>query len=267
MMEKGRDFTEEDKAALRAVELDLLNAVIPAYRALAEAGQIEISTSPFYHPILPLLCDSDIYKRTHPDSRMPRHRFVHPEDALEQLARAVACHERLFGERPHGLWPSEGSVSDAMVPLAAKSGFKWMATDEQILAQTLGIAFGRDSQGHVDQPERLYSPYTVAAGGARIACAFRDHTLSDLIGFVYAGWDAHAAASDFVHRLVDAGRRFTETSGGEEATIAVILDGENAWEHFEGGGRPFLRALYGMLSSHAELRPITMSEAATASAT
>ena len=94
-------------------------------------------------------------------------------------------------------------------------------------------------------PEPLYRPYAVQAGSKQIACLFRDHSLSDLIGFVYAGWHAEAAAADFVNRLVEAGRRFSAASGGEEATIPIILDGENAWEHFEGGGRPFLRALYG----------------------
>jgi len=103
---KGEQFTEEDKAELRTIELELLNATIPAYRERAARGQIEISTSPFYHPILPLLCDTDVYKRTHPQSKMPRHRFVRPEDALEQLTRAADCHERLFGKRPIGLWPS-----------------------------------------------------------------------------------------------------------------------------------------------------------------
>src|SRR5205823_11926481 len=119
LVEKGSRFTEGDKALLARVELELLNKVVPEYRAAAARGQIEISTSPFYHPILPLLCDTDVYLRTHPDSRMPRQRFAHPEDAAEQLTRAVALQERLFGHRPAGLWPSEGSVSGAMVPLAA----------------------------------------------------------------------------------------------------------------------------------------------------
>src|SRR6266851_7713342 len=141
LLEKGRDFSEDDKTLLRTIELEILNAVIPAYRRRADAGQIEISTSPFYHPILPLLCDTDIYKRTHPYSAMPRHRFMHPEDAVDQLERAAACHERLFGRRPVGLWPSEGSVSDAMIPLVARAGFEWMATDELVLARTLGITF------------------------------------------------------------------------------------------------------------------------------
>jgi alpha-amylase/alpha-mannosidase (GH57 family) len=261
LVEKGRLFSEEDKLLLREVELELLNQVIPEYRVAAGRGQIEISTSPFYHPILPLLCDTDVYLKTHPHSRMPRQRFVHPEDAQEQLTRATDYFEGLFGQRPEGLWPSEGSVSDAMIPLVAAAGITWMATDELILARSLGITFSRDGQGNVEQPERLYAPYLVRAGGASVACVFRDHALSDLIGFSYANWSPQDAAADFVHRLVEAGRRFTERTGGEEAVIPIILDGENAWEHFEGGGRPFLRALYGRLSGHPELGTVTMAEA------
>jgi alpha-amylase/alpha-mannosidase (GH57 family) len=260
LVEKGSQFSEEDKAVLREVELEILNAVIPTYRDAAQRGQVELSTSPFYHPILPLLCDTDIYKRTHPESRMPRSRFMRPEDAAEQLGRAVINHVRLFGQAPQGLWPSEGSVSDAMVPIVAEHGFSWMATDELILARTLDITFGRDGAGHLEQPERLYRPYVVTAGGARVSCAFRDHGMSDLIGFVYQSWAPEAAAQDFASRLAEAGRRYSARTGGGEAMIPIILDGENAWEHFEGGGRPFLRALYRQLSEHPELRTVTMAE-------
>jgi alpha-amylase/alpha-mannosidase (GH57 family) len=263
LVAKGRDFTEDDKAALRVVELELLNRVIPEYRDAAARGQIEISTSPFYHPILPLLCDTDIYLRTHPHSAMPRQRFQHPEDALEQLERAAACHLRLFGRRPVGLWPSEGSVSDAIVPLVASAGFKWMATDEQILARSLDLSLTRNQYGYLEQPERLYTPYRIRVGGSEVACAFRDHALSDMIGFNYSGWDSEAAASHFLQRLSEAGRHYSLRTSGEEALISVILDGENAWEHFEGGGRPFLRALYRQLSQHRDLRTVTMAEACT----
>ena len=265
LAEKGKGFDEDDKSRLREVELEILNRVIPEYREAAARGQIEISTSPFYHPILPLLCDTDVYLRTHPHTSKPRQRFVHPEDAADQLDRAVACHERLFGRRPVGLWPSEGSVSDAMVPLVARAGFRWMATDESILASTLGIFLPRDGHGHLDEPERLYAPYLVGGQGAAdgVACAFRDHALSDLIGFVYSNWAPEAAADDFVGRLAEAGRRYADRTGGGEAFIPIILDGENAWEHFTGGGRPFLRALYGRLSHHPELRTVTMAEGCT----
>jgi alpha-amylase/alpha-mannosidase (GH57 family) len=260
LVAKGQSFTEDDKRTLHEVELELLNKVIPEYRAATERGQAELSTSPFFHPILPLLCDTDIYLRTHPDARTPRHRFAHVEDAAAQLDRAVRYHTTLFGSPPKGLWPSEGSVSDAIVPLVAAAGFAWMATDELILARTLGATFSRDGEGHIEQPERLYAAYAVSHGNARVSCAFRDHVLSDLIGFTYAGWRAEVAADDFVGRLVEAGERYRRRAGGEEAVIPIILDGENAWEHFEGGGRPFLRALYGRLSGHAELRTVTMAE-------
>ena len=267
LVAKGRNFTEEDKATLRAVELEILRRVVPEYRDAAARGQVELSTSPFYHPILPLLCDTDVFLQTHPQSRMPRERFQRPDDAREQLARAVALHERLFGTKPIGLWPSEGSVSDAMVPLVSEAGFRWMATDEGILARSLGRGFSRNADGFVDAPDILYRAYRV--GGARLPAAadpgvdvgFRDHTLSDLIGFTYASWSADGAADDFARRLVEAGRRYSMATGGGEATIFVILDGENAWEHYDGQGRPFLRALYKRLGDHPELTTVTMADA------
>ena len=260
LVAKDRGYTEEDKALLRSVELEILRAVVPEYREAARRGQVELSTSPFYHPILPLLCDTDVYLRTHPQSRMPRERFRRPEDAFEQLTKAVTLHERLFGRRPDGLWPSEGSVSDDMVPLVARAGFKWMATDEAILSRTIGRAFTRDGAGNVEQPEDLYRAYRVGGSGLSVACGFRDHTISDLIGFSYASWPPDTAADDFLRRLVEAGARYKGRTG-QEATVFVILDGENAWEHFEGQGRPFLRALYARLTSQPGIRTVTMSEA------
>ena len=266
LLDKGRDFSEDDKRTLRDVELELLNRVVPEYREAAQRGQVELSTSPFYHPILPLLCDTDVYLRTHPHSRMPRDRFRHPEDAVEQLTRAVALHERLFGSRPAGLWPSEGSVSDDMVPLVAQAGFAWMATDEEILARSKGQAFSRDGGGNVQQPDALYRAYQVGREGQSVACGFRDHAISDLIGFAYASWSADHAAANFVERLVEAGARYSAATGGKDATVFVILDGENAWEHYDGQGRPFLRALYSRLAGHPALTTVTMSEACASAA-
>ena len=260
LVRKGHGFSEEDKRTLRGIELELLGKVIPEYREAAERGQVELSTSPFYHPILPLLCDTDVYLNSHPQSRMPRERFQRPDDAVEQLTRAASLHERLFGRRPQGLWPSEGSVSDEVVPLVAAAGFQWMATDEEILARTLSHPFTRDGEGNVEQPDRLYRPYSLGPAGQPVSIVFRDHVLSDLIGFTYASWSAEFAADDFVRRLEAAGGRYTARTG-REATISIILDGENAWEHYEGGGRPFLRALYARLGRHRELRTVTMGEA------
>jgi alpha-amylase/alpha-mannosidase (GH57 family) len=264
LVAKERGYSERDKETLRAIELELLGRVVPEYAAAAGRGQVELSTSPFYHPILPLLCDTDVYLRAHPHSRMPREPFRHPEDAAEQLARAIRFHETLFGQRPNGVWPPEGSVSDAMVPLVAQAGFRWMATDEAILARTLGVTMTRGADGHLEQPERLYRPYRVGTAPHAVSCGFRDHTLSDLIGFSYASWSADGAADDFVTRLVSAGRNYRSASGGGEATVFIVLDGENAWEYYDGQGRPFLRALYSRLGSHPEIETVMMSEACAA---
>jgi Glycosyl hydrolase family 57 len=139
-----------------------------------------------------------------------------------------------------------------------------MATDEEILSRSIGISLSRTGDGHVDQPERLYQPYAVAGGRHPVACGFRDHALSDLIGFTYASWSAEGAADDLVYRLVTAGRRHGARTGGEEATVFIVLDGENAWEHYDRQGRPFLRALYGRLAAHPEIKTVTMTEACAA---
>ena len=139
--------------------------MIPEYRAARERGQAELSTSPFYHAILPLLCDLGVYRTTHPEWPPPEEPFVYPGDALDQLERSVALHTRLFGERPMGLWPSEGAVSDAMVDVVRQAGFDWMATDEEILGQSLGMTFRRDSDGVVHHGDALYRPYRVGGEG------------------------------------------------------------------------------------------------------
>jgi alpha-amylase/alpha-mannosidase (GH57 family) len=215
LVRKDRDFTESDKAQLRSLELELLARVLPAYRDANARGQVELSTSPFYHPILPLLCDSDVHQHAHPGAPRPRQHFTRPGDATLQIERAIALHEATFGSRPSGMWPSEGSVSDQAVSLIADAGLSWIATDEDILSRSLHAPVH-------DRPDLLYRPYRIGDRGP--VALFRDHALSDRIGFHYQSWDARLAAQDFVARVRDAGRRFTEASGGEVATVSVLHD-------------------------------------------
>jgi alpha-amylase/alpha-mannosidase (GH57 family) len=267
LIEKGSRYSESDKAALREVELETIRDVIPAYRRASDRGQIELSTSPFYHPILPLLCDSDVHRRAHPGAPQLDVRFERPEDARTQIRRALDYHEALFGQRPEGMWPSEGSVSNEVVRLVNEAGVKWIATDEDILARSLEVGLPRDAMGHAERPDVLYCAYRLGDESSELSCLFRDHKLSDRIGFAYQSWDAAAAAGDFVERVREAGRRFTTATGKDEAVVSVILDGENAWEHYHGGGRPFLRALYGQLQAAGDIQTVTMSEAASTAST
>ena len=258
---KGKDFTEKDKAALKAKQLELLGLVLPEYRQAAQTGQVELSTTPFYHPILPLICDSDIARVANPGTPLPRRAYRHPEDAREQLRRAREFHERVFGTKPAGLWPSEGSVSDQALTIAAEEGFQWFGTDEGVLGRTLNAGFFRDAKGVPANADRLYKPLRVQLGGKPMTGLFRDHHLSDLIGFVYGRMNGKEAAADLHARLRELGER-VQTS--QPLTVCLFLDGENAWEYYPGNGREFLREFYGRIQADQDFRALTASEAIAA---
>jgi len=260
---KGSNYSEKDKTDLRDKQLELLGAVLPEYRLTAERGQIEISTTPYYHPILPLLCDTDIARVSNPHSPLPQPAFRHPEDAREQLQRSRQYHERVFGKPPAGLWPSEGSVSDQALEIAMELGFKWFATDEGVLGRTRNIGFWRDASGYPQNGPDLYSPWKLQRGGKEITGFFRDHYVSDLVGFVYSRMGATAAAEDLHRRIRAIGDR---QPAGSTATVSVILDGENAWEFYPENGRDFLRQFYKRVQDDPEIHTLTMSEAVEARA-
>lgn len=255
---KGANYTESDKRKLREKQVELLGRVLPEYRRAAERGQIELSTTPFYHPILPLLCDTEVARAGTPHAPLPQPPFRRPEDAREQLLRARAYHERLFGRPPAGLWPSEGSVSDEVLALASELGFRWFASDEGVLGRTLSIGFGRDAAGVPANAEQLYAPWRVRLGRHEIAGFFRDHYLSDLVGFVYSRMHEAAAAEDLHRRLRAIGER---VNPGRPVTVAIFMDGENAWEYYPGNGREFLRQFYRRIESDPDIRALTLSEA------
>ena len=210
------------KLELRDVELEILRRVIPEYREAAERGQVELSTSPFYHPILPLLCDTDIYlEHASVLGRAAARRSGVPRTRRSSSRGRAQCHQRLFGHEPAGLWPSEGSVSDEMAELAAKRGLPVDGDRRGDPRRARSVASSAATRrAGSSSPNRCTGRIACRPDRAQIACLFRDHALSDLIGFVYAGWQAEAAAADFVNRLVEAGRRFSAASGGEEATIS-----------------------------------------------
>ena len=259
LVDKGQDYSEEDQQVVVRKQQELIGRILGAYREAEERGQVELITSPYYHPILPLVCDTAVAEESRPGIRLPG-RFRHPEDARLQLEQAIALHSRVFGQPPRGLWPSEGSVSDEALSLAAELGFRWAASGEGVLARSLGVGFLRDEAGIPACASSLYGSYALDAPGEnRLRMFFRDQHLSDLIGFVYSKMDPQQAAADLLERLRHCGR--AASSEAPDPVISVILDGENAWEYYRNNGREFLRALYSGLSSDPELRAVTFSEA------
>ncbi|HEY2234322.1 MAG TPA: glycoside hydrolase family 57 protein, partial [Candidatus Angelobacter sp.] len=261
LISKERGFSLEDQQQVIDIQKKFLAKVLPAYAAAGKRGAIEISTSPFYHPILPLVCDTNIGEVSHHGLPLPSHGFRHPEDAREQIERGLTLHEQVFGTRPKGMWPSEGSVSNEALAIAHDLGVKWMATDEGVLCRSLGSIFQRDSSGKLepDSAAQLYRIFRWQQGEAEMSMVFRDHSLSDLIGFVYSGVPAKEAADDFIHRVKQAAEPVL--AKGKTAVVPIILDGENAWEFYPQSGREFLRRLYDGIQKDPSIEALTISEA------
>jgi alpha-amylase/alpha-mannosidase (GH57 family) len=251
-VEQGRDYSAADVEEMVAEQFKIMRAVIPIHRRLQAQGQIEVSTTPFFHPILPLLVDTDRATIDRPGATKPA-RFAYPEDADAQVRLAVEFYGSRFGEHPRGMWPAEGAVSQFVIPFFARHGVRWVATDRGVLARS-----GRWGY-EVDGPEVLCQPYCASEDEASISIFFRDTQLSDVIGFYYQAYEnSEEAAGDFINRIKE---RFAHRlKSDEDRVLTVALDGENAWSAYREDARPFLQALYGLLERDAEIRTVTFSE-------
>jgi alpha-amylase/alpha-mannosidase (GH57 family) len=255
LLEKGRGFTEEDKKRLLEIQYSFIGRILPLYRRLEVSRSIEFSVSPYYHPILPLLCDLRTAKESLPSIDLPSDSYPYPQDAREHIHRALESYARNFGCSAQGMWPSEGALSDASLELAREAGLGWLASDESVLWNSLC------REGIVSEslaPALRYSVYRWGTGDSGPCLFFRDHGLSDLFGFSYCHWDPAAAVSDFLGRL----RAIHESlpDDGRYYVVPIILDGENAWEHYPENGAGFLRRLYQQLGESPDLRTVTFTE-------
>jgi alpha-amylase/alpha-mannosidase (GH57 family) len=261
LVQKGADFNRDDQLFVIDRQREILAKVLPAYADAAKRGSIELSATPYYHPILPLLCDTNAGAESTPGLPLPTRHFKHPDDATTQIRRALDSHETLFGVRPKGLWPSEGSVSEETLKLASREGIQWMATDEGVLGRTLDYNFVRYHEDHLpgDGAEKLYNIYRYEKDDTRMHLLFRNHRLSDLIGFVYSGMPAEDAARHLIQNIKESAQPVL--AKGKNAVVSMILDGENAWEYYPQSGREFLRRFYDALQRDEQFEPITVSEA------
>jgi alpha-amylase/alpha-mannosidase (GH57 family) len=253
LREKGREFGRGDVETLLASQRRILSEIVPRWARLQERGQVELSSTPWFHPILPLVCDTDAARRALPHAALPP-RFVHPEDARWHVREAIRGHARWFGRPPAGMWPAEGSVSPEAVEVLASEGVRWAASDEGVLLHSLPA----------DAPRlrSLYRPWRIEAGaGGELSMLFRDRSLSDVIGFTYARVAARDAVADFSAHVTAIGEAWRNDGQQGPATVGVFLDGENAWEHYPASGREFLSELYARLERSEAIETVTMSEA------
>jgi alpha-amylase/alpha-mannosidase (GH57 family) len=265
-LDRGKDFTLSDRQRIYSKQREILSRIIPQHRQMQEAGQLEITTTPYTHPILPLLADTNSGQVALPDITLPKHRFQWTEDIPRHLSKAKQVYRDRFGCEPRGLWPSEQSVSPVILPYIAEQGFQWICSDEAVLGWTLHHFFHRDGSGTLTEPELLYRPYRLETPQGDLAIVFRDHRLSDLIGFTYGNMEPEHAAIDLIGHLEAIGRtlKANQQQGGmaleQPWLVTIALDGENCWEFYQEDGKPFLESLYRILSEHPAIELVTVSE-------
>jgi alpha-amylase/alpha-mannosidase (GH57 family) len=254
LIAKGSGFSMHDRRELLEIISELLSGVIGRYRRLAEQGRVELSVTPYAHPIMPLLLDIGSTREAMPGVKLPL--ADHYPGGLARaewhIEKGIETYEHYFGMKPQGCWPSEGAMSMATLALLDKHGFRWAASGESVLRNSLNLP---QTPAALREVQVVHQPYR--PDGQEIACFFRDDGLSDLIGFAYSKWHADDAVGDLIHHLENIAK--TNVSK-PETVVSIILDGENAWEYYPENGYYFLSALYQRLSDHPALQLTTFSE-------
>ncbi len=249
---KGTNFSWEDRRQLITLIAELLAGLTHRYAKLAAQERIELSTTPYAHPILPLMLDFHTARETVPDALIPLEPYPGgAERAMEHIRLAQESHHDHFGIAPVGCWPAEGAVSSDALALLGKANLRWCATGEAVLHHSLGYNLRER------QPDALYHPWRVGSGDHAIHCFFRDDNLSDKIGFEYAKWATHDAVANLIHELLVVRHR---AQGTKHPVVVIAMDGENAWEHYEQNGIPFLRQLYQTITEHPDLTMTTFAD-------
>ncbi len=249
-VKKERNYSEREKKEVIKKHFEIMKQIIPKYKEMLESNRIEISISPFYHPILPLLIDSNIAKESMPNVILPKDRFTHPEDAQYQIRNAVEFYEKTFNQKPKGMWPSEGAVSQSMVKLVIEEGLEWIASDEEIL--------GASILSNPHDKDLLYQPYTVEDEGKTLSIIFRNKKLSDLIGFSYRNIHYKEAVKHFIKELNNIRETIKKFPGPH--LVSIILDGENCWEYYPNDGWDFLSYLYEKLSKTPWIKTVRIND-------
>jgi alpha-amylase/alpha-mannosidase (GH57 family) len=245
---KERFFKEEDKHIVLDKQLLILKEIIPAYRLFKEKNQIEISVTPYYHPILPLLCNTNIAKEANKKTILPKKEFNYPLDAKKHIDSAVEFYKQRFGASPQGMWPSEEAVSEHILPFIIESGINWIVTDEAILFKSLKLK--------KRNTKLLYQPHLLKRKKGELNIVFRDRNLSDLIGFNYHGMKETDAVNNFMGHLENIDKAFK----GKNTLVTIAMDGENAWEFFRNDGHDFLELLYQRISESDFVKTTTIGE-------
>lgn len=254
LLKKRKNYTLEDRINIIELQREIIRKIIPTYKKFVKQGKIEVTTSPYYHPILPILLDINSIPVANKEN-LPAN-LVLEEDAQIQINEALDRVEELIGKRPRGIWPSEHCVSAQMLDIFKKLGIDWTISDEGILADSINFEFVRDFKGYLEDPYHLVKSYEYKNG---VKLIFRDAMFSNLIGFEYPNFDSEMAAKDLYERIKVVQSKLL-SSPDENHLLTIAMDGENCWENYPNDGNTFLTTLYKLIEEDETLETVLISD-------
>ena len=258
LVKKGKNYTVEDRIQIIEIQREIIRKIIPTLKKLIEKNKIEITTSPYYHPILPILLDyKNIKKNPTPDDDIAN--LKTELDAKLQTKMALDRMEEVFGKRPRGIWPSEHCVNSKTLEMFSSLGVNWSISDEGILASSINFEFEHDFKGYLSEPYHLLKTYKYKTKNSDINMIFRDSTIPNLISFEYQNHNPITTANDLYDRIKIMQSKIL-SSPDKEHLLTIALDGENCWENYLEDGASFLKRLYTLISEDETLETVLISD-------
>ena len=258
LVKKGYDYTLEDRIQIIDIQRSIIAKIIPTLKRLVKSNKIEVTTSPYYHPILPILLDyKAIRKNYHAEDELVD--LNTESDAELQTKYALDRIEEIIGKRPQGIWVSEQCISKKTIELFKKLGVKWSISDEKVLANSIDFEFIHDFKGYLEDPYHLLKTYSFKTGSSDVKMIFRDSTISSLIGYEYAQHNPVATANDLYDRIKIIQSKIL-SSPDNDHLLTIALDGENCWENYIDDGMEFLNTLYSLISEDKTLETVLISD-------
>ena len=257
LYKKGKNYTKEDRIKIIEIQRRIIRRIVPEYKELIEQGKIEVTTSPFYHPILPILLD--IKDTVSGESDDLPSNLKTELDAKIQTQFALDRIEQTFGKRPRGIWPSEHCVSEKELNMFKELGVEWTISDEGILSDSINFEFVRDFKGYLEDPYHLLKSYRFKTKYSNIDIIFRDAVIPNLISFEYPNHDSVGAANDLYDRIKVTQSKLL-SSPDENHLLTIAMDGENCWENYLDDGNEFLTTLYNLIDNDPTLETVLISD-------
>lgn len=259
LWDKQTNYTLDDRIEILTIQKRIIREIIPTYKKYIKEGRIELTTSPYYHTILPILIDiKSSVKSVLTTEGLPNSLGM-ADDAKLQIRSALDKIEEVFGVRPKGMWPPELCLGPKTLNLLSKEEVRWTISDEGVLANSINFDFIRDFKGNLNDPYHLLKVYNYQTKEKEIDIIFRDRSIPNLINFEYAGINPKMAANDLFEKIKIIQNKLL-VSPDNTHLLTIASDCENCWENYQNDGIEFLENIYTLIETDESLETVLISD-------